>query len=374
MKTLMLSPLPPYFGGSAYSCMELCMGLNGNGFSCLAVAPFPSSECLPKYPFPLIRLESAFHTDGKKTPQDWVHNINCEISDKIPRLSDFDLIILGRESFLWHLPYIRRTTSTPVVLIVRGAYINSICKNEVETSICRNIIELYKSCDMIIAVANHLGNKLRNMGLNNVKVIPNAINHSIFKECAIDHNSQRIKKLLFAGQLKFRKRPFHAMKAFRNASGALNNVQFDIAGKGPDFDNLKKFCEEWNLLKNVNFLGVVDSKMMPKLLESSNVIILPSVDEGLSRIVLEAQAIGRCVLAYDCDGNKEAIEHAKTGYLVPTNNIDALSESLLFLLSNKGQDFCNEIGKNAARKAAKWTTQDQMNLYRTVLINGVIEL
>jgi hypothetical protein len=93
----------------------------------------------------------------------------------------FDYVILGRESFLWHLPAVRRVHhNKPVVLICRGAYINRLASSEpIESELREQLLDLYKGCDRIVCIARHLAESInRVVGINNGSPVLRVVNRS----------------------------------------------------------------------------------------------------------------------------------------------------------------------------------------------------
>jgi glycosyltransferase involved in cell wall biosynthesis len=91
------------------------------------------------------------------------------------------------------------------------------------------------------------------------------------------------------------------------------NIKLFLCGPGPD-DVLKYLSA---LPSNVITLGFVHN--VPEVLAASDLIILPSLHEGLSYACLEAQASGAVVVANDTSGIRCIVEHGITGLLVPNN-------------------------------------------------------
>lgn len=66
-----------------------------------------------------------------------------------------------------------------------------------------------------------------------------------------------------------------------------------------------------------------------KEIEQHDVLLLPSVEEGIANVVLEAMATGTPVISSDVGGMKEIIDNSINGYLVPPRDIKAIAETLL---------------------------------------------
>ncbi len=84
---------------------------------------------------------------------------------------------------------------------------------------------------------------------------------------------------------------------------------------------------------SISFLGMRSD--MPKLLAAADIFVLPTHGrEGLPRVLMEASAMGKPIVATDVHGCREAVLHGQTGFLVPARNPTALAEAVLSLLDN----------------------------------------
>jgi glycosyltransferase involved in cell wall biosynthesis len=88
---------------------------------------------------------------------------------------------------------------------------------------------------------------------------------------------------------------------------------------------------------------------MPVLLASAAVVTLPSYREGLPKVLLEAAACGKPMVAADVPGCREVVRHHVTGLLVPPKDPAALAEAIGFLLDHPAQRAAMGI---AAREVA----------------------
>jgi len=79
----------------------------------------------------------------------------------------------------------------------------------------------------------------------------------------------------------------------------------------------------------IKFLGEISPKTQKELYSNAYLFVQPSEIEGLPRTVQEALSYGRCVLASDIDGNKEAL--GECGYTFRSKDINDLSSKITFL-------------------------------------------
>jgi len=74
---------------------------------------------------------------------------------------------------------------------------------------------------------------------------------------------------------------------------------------------------------------------MRAVYRSANVVCLPSYREGLPKVLLEAAASGRAVVATDVPGCREVVRHGETGLLVPAREVEPLAGALLCLIRDR---------------------------------------
>ena len=68
--------------------------------------------------------------------------------------------------------------------------------------------------------------------------------------------------------------------------------------------------------------------------QQSDVFVLPSLDEGLPNVVLEAMACGNAIVATDISGNRELVQDSFNGFLVPPADAGALTRALEALIDD----------------------------------------
>lgn len=111
-----------------------------------------------------------------------------------------------------------------------------------------------------------------------------------------------------------------------------------FAGDSPDGksqykNELKRYISEAGLDNSIEFLGWVDD--IPGVLNSADVFVLPSKNEGLPRSILEAFASGLPVVATDAGGTKELVTDGENGFVVPVGDIEALRSRLVRLADER---------------------------------------
>ena len=91
--------------------------------------------------------------------------------------------------------------------------------------------------------------------------------------------------------------------------------------------------EQWSRCDNIE-----------KVYKLSSIVCLPSYNEGLPKVLLEAGSCGRPVVAFDVPGCREVIKDGINGFLVDFNDIDGLGVAITKLIEDK--KLCEQMGKN----------------------------
>ena len=89
--------------------------------------------------------------------------------------------------------------------------------------------------------------------------------------------------------------------------------------------------QRWHSEGKIEWWGTRDD--MPNVLAQANIVVLPTTyGEGVPRILMEAAAAGRAIVATDVPGCREIVRHGENGLLVPPGDLEALAEAMMKLL------------------------------------------
>jgi len=102
-------------------------------------------------------------------------------------------------------------------------------------------------------------------------------------------------------------------------------INLIILGSGPEE---KKIEDLATLQKNIHFLGYQTKDQTISLIRGSDILIQPSLNEGISSTILEAMACKTIIIASNVGGNKELIENNINGYLVESNNVESFTNKI----------------------------------------------
>jgi len=152
-------------------------------------------------------------------------------------------------------------------------------------------------------------------------------------------------KIGVIGRLEPQKGHKYFLEAVQMLGDKGKNASYVIAGDGALRNELETLSNDLSINDRVQFLGY--RKDIKDIMAELDLIVLPSLYEGLPLVILEAGALGKPVIATNVDGSSEAIIDGDTGILVPSENSGALRDAIALLLSNK--DECVRCGANARK-------------------------
>ena len=162
-----------------------------------------------------------------------------------------------------------------------------------------------------------------------IPIIPNGIDLQAYSSMDRDWSFPR---LLSVGRVVHQKGLDLAMRAL----GGLKQLTWEwrIAGDGPQMQILQSLAKELGIADRVQFLGWQSSEQLIESYKQANVFLFPSRHEGMPNAMLEAMASGLPIIATCIAGSEELVLDDKTGYLVPSEDIESLQTALKKLLSD----------------------------------------
>ena len=252
------------------------------------------------------------------------------------------------------------------ILSIHGVYSKNI--DQLYGKTISNISKKYEKMALNLVDAITVNSKegydyYTKMGFNVVQ-IPNAIDLNIIPKKS---TKQFKNQLIFAGRLSKEK---GIEILLETASQLPNNYHLLIAGSGPLEEKVRKLSDEKT---NLHYLGYQSKQNMLSLIRGSDLLIQPSLEEGISSTLLEAMACGTCVLGSDIEGISEVIENNKTGLLVEPNNSDELLNKILYLLPKKEKrlSMANEGLERVKKYDWKIVGKLYLNFYESLLNKSI---
>jgi glycosyltransferase involved in cell wall biosynthesis len=158
------------------------------------------------------------------------------------------------------------------------------------------------------------------------------------------------------------------INAFGNVSKMFPNAHLAIVGDGELLNSLTEQAHQLSVENLIHFCG--ERHDVPAILAASDILVLSSVSEGLPISLLEGMAARLPVVATDVGGVSELIVPEKTGYLVPSGDVDKLASAISLLLDNR--DTRREFGDAGYERLERKFSQNAMVTQTEMLYQRMI--
>ena len=167
------------------------------------------------------------------------------------------------------------------------------------------------------------------------------------------------KILIHVSNLRPVKRVGDVLQIFKNVNARVKSMLI-IIGEGPDMEVINQFLEEHpDLIGKVRLLGKVND--LYRILQLSDVFLLPSEQESFGLAALEAMAAETPVISSNAGGIPEVNIQGETGFLAEIGNVEAMSNYTIKILSD--ENLLTQMKKNAKEQALRFDLKNILPLY-----------
>jgi len=217
-------------------------------------------------------------------------------------------------------------------------------------------VDVYRVARTVICISGKVQESLKT-GMpaeTSSTIVYNGVNPSLFSPNPAEGGTSG-PEILMVGNLLRNKGHDLVLKALANLRPSFPQLRCRIIGEGADRTRFESLARDLGVGRQVQFVGRQSRSEVAEAMRRCSIFVLPSRNEGLGCVYLEAMSCGKPVIACRGQGIEEVIEHGKNGWLVPVDGLEQLVQGISVLLGSP--ELCTRMGA-----AARQTILEKLTL------------
>ena len=284
-----------------------------------------------------------------------------------------DILHFQWVSLLVYLEFLKLPKHTKNILSQRGYHINVRPFINQDNKVFLN--EVFSKLDGFHSVSKAIQKKS-----NEIYASPQKIDHVVYSGFDIDSfgfkntwNTNKKIQILSIGR-------DHWVKDYRTALLTMsilkkNKISFHYTLVGINkSEELLFLVNELNLSDKVTFIDKIPQEEVYEKMLTSDIFLLPSVEEGIANVCIEAMLSKLPVLSTDCGGMSELISDTETGFLVPTRSLESIANKIEIFSEMQTTEIIKMVNKAYDKAKLQHNNQqmidNMLSLYEKVYENN----
>jgi teichuronic acid biosynthesis glycosyltransferase TuaC len=329
--------------------------------SVVAVAPiyYPRRQPIPSAMADWVRYPQIPGTFGLSSAGKFLYARLFLRIQKLHRVKPIDVIHAHAALPCGHAAaLLSRRLNIPFVVTVHGLDVFNNCHlGGTPAGWRRQVsIEVYRAARTVICISGKVqevlkfgiesGTKTGTPAETVSAVVHNGVDPILFSPDTLGMRPEN-QEILVVGMLLPSKGHELVLRALKNLTNSFPKLRCRIIGEGPCQAQFEALARGLGIEQQVNFVGRKSRSEVAEAMRLCSVFVLPSWNEGLGCVYLEAMSSGKPVIACQGQGIDEVIEHGKNGWLIPAGGLEQLTQQLSVLLSSP--ELCARTGEAARR-------------------------
>lgn len=242
----------------------------------------------------------------------------------------------------------------PVIITCHGIWSQSISMNIQKMYMETLGVLTLNSAERILCYTNEEKQILSKMGASpsKIEVIPNGVDTNFFIP---PKRRERRNIILWIGRFVSGKRPDLAIRILAGMRRKIPEVTLIMIGDGPLKGSCVRLAKKLNVERNVKMISFVPYRMMPRIYQMADILLITSVTEGIPRVMLEAMSCEVPVVMREISHLKSIISGC--GMLFKKNEVSSAVEKVELLL--KSDELRYDLGRNGRLKVLKKYSWDK---------------
>lgn len=236
--------------------------------------------------------------------------------------------------FYW---FLKTTYDIPIVLSLRGAHIHYT--PIIQPSINALYAKLFPNIDAFHAVSKSMKDAAIGFGAqaSRISIIHSPLNSPLLDSYSPPQTKCEPMKVLSVGRFHWVKGYSYALQAMSFLKAKDINCHYTIIAQGDLPEAIVFQLNQLDLNSIVTILPGMPHDQLLETMHAYDALLLPSLNEGIANVVLEAMALGVPVISTDCGGMREVVKPGETGWLVPVRDAEALANAVVDVMQTDAQ-------------------------------------
>ena len=295
-------------------------------------------------------------------------NIQMAINTIQPDILHFQWV-----SLLVYLEFLKLPKHTKTILSQRGYHINVRPFINQDNKVFLN--EVFSKLDGFHSVSNAIQKKSNEIYASPLKidhVVYSGFNEDLFRFKNTWNTNKKL-QILSIGRN-------HWIKDYRTAINAMailkkRDIQFHYTIIGIEEDEELFFMvSDLGLVENVSFISPLSQDKVYDKMIASDLLLLPSIEEGIANVCIEAMFCKLPVISTDCGGMSELISDTETGFLVPTRSPESIANKIEIFSEMQTTEIIKMVNKAYDKAKLQHNNQqmidNMLSLYEKVYENN----
>lgn len=342
------SEFPPQPGGIGNHAFNLARQLQINGFEVKVITDQRSNTGDQETDFDSANMFGTLRV--KRYDMRFLMYLK-RIQFLLKTIKKMNTVIASGKFSLWIVAFSSLFFKRKYIAVIHGTEVNFS-----NTLLKYSINKALKRFDTIVAVSNYTKSLVDHLSVQNISVIPNGFDHTIFK---IEPIAKGVictgnPKLVTVGNVTERKGQLNVIKHLPELIKKYPDLHYHCIGLPTEREKFLNFASELNVSDHVVFHGRLSNAELKSVLEQSDIFVMMSSAtasgdvEGFGIAMIEANAMGLPSIGSEGCGIEDAILNHKSGLLIPHNDTSKFIHAISEILDN--YDSYEKASKEWAKK------------------------
>jgi len=202
----------------------------------------------------------------------------------------------------------------------------------------------------------------RNIPANKLICTPYGVDTDIFKPAP---KNDKVFRIIYVGSLSVRKGIHYLLEAISQLK--LPKIELWLIGSVDQ--EARSFLKKYN--GTFKYFGHIDFYKLYEYYSQGSVFVLPSIEDGLAHVILQAMACGLPVICTNNSGGGDVVRNGVDGFVIPARDSKALKDTITYCYENPA--ICKEMGVNAMGTVLADFKWEDYSKKVTVLYNMLIK-